>query len=105
MTNDKLIQVAHNLKCNWKDPHAIENMDKSEKVVSVGAGAFIFLKGISNIISNPILAVAEVAIGGGLIYRGITGYCPVKELLEKEDPSIYVRETFIHDNSTPPLGI
>ena len=80
-------------------------MDKSEKIVSVGAGAFIFLKGISNIISSPTLALAELAIGGGLIYRGVSGYCPIKEMIDKkEDRAMLVREKFIEDSTTP-LGI
>ncbi|RZL17815.1 MAG: DUF2892 domain-containing protein [Pedobacter sp.] len=102
MTNDKLARVLDNIKRNWEEPNAIENLEKSEKIISVGAGAFIFLKGISNLISHPLLGVAEVAIGGGLLYRGLTGYCPVKEVAEqKEREPIFIRETFIADTAGP----
>lgn len=93
------------IKYKGGNPNTKENMDKSEKIVSVGAGAFILLKGLSNIVSKPALGIAELAIGGGLIYRGLSGHCPVKDIIEKkEDKAMLAREKLISDTSTP-LGI
>ena len=58
------------------------NIEKSERLVSVGAGAFIALKGLTNVFSHPYLALTELGIGGMLLYRGVTGYCMIKEQLE-----------------------
>ncbi|TZF86315.1 DUF2892 domain-containing protein (plasmid) [Pedobacter sp. BS3] len=54
------------------------NVERSERILSIGAGAFVFIKGIGNLFSHPLLALGELALGGGLVYRGVTGYCPVK---------------------------
>lgn len=103
MNNDKINQVINNIKRSWEDPEPFENMETSEKMISIGAGAFIFLKGIGNLLSHPIIAVTEVAIGGGLLYRGLTGYCPVKDITHQNSgDTIIVRETFITDPG--PLG-
>ena len=59
-----------------------ENVGKSERIVSIGSGAFITLKGITNIFSHPYLALTELGLGGVLLYRGLTGYCPIKEKME-----------------------
>ena len=100
MNNDKINQVLDNLKRSWEDPFVMENMESSEKVLSVGAGAFIFLSGIGSLLSHPIIGMAKVAIGGGLVYRGITGYCPVKALNNENDPTLIVNETVIIDESS-----
>ena len=101
MINDKISNVIDNIKRNWEEPNVMENMEKSEKIVSIGAGAFIFLKGISNLISHPFLAVVEVAIGGGLLYRGLTGYCPVKDITENNiGDDLYVKESYL-DRTSP----
>lgn len=60
------------------------NVEMSERMVSLGTGAFITLKGITNIFSHPMLALSELAIGGTLLYRGVTGYCPVKGMVENQ---------------------
>ncbi|MBC7913040.1 MAG: DUF2892 domain-containing protein [Pyrinomonadaceae bacterium] len=60
------------------------NVGTSERIISLGAGAFIALKGISNVFSHPLLAITELGLGGALLYRGLTGYCPVKEKLDNQ---------------------
>lgn len=63
------------------------NIEKSERIVSLGTGAFITLKGITNIFSSPMLALSELVIGGALLYRGMSGYCPVKGMVENQNIS------------------
>lgn len=61
------------------------NVGKSERIISTGTGAFIALKGLTNIFSHPLLAFTELGLGGALLYRGLTGYCPVKERMERTE--------------------
>lgn len=92
-------------KTNCIDLQRIKNMNKSEKLVSIGAGAFILIKGLTNIKSNPLLAVAELAVGGGLMARGLSGYCPLKEIIENNNLQTgYMKEALSEENTTP-LGI
>ena len=65
------------------------NVGKTDRIISVGTGTYIFFKGITNLFSSPLLALTEVSIGGGLLYRGLTGVCPVKNLIEDEAEQPY----------------
>ncbi len=75
------------LKDVFKRPLLKENEDanvsKSERILSIAAGAFITFHGVKNIFHHPIIAMGELAAGGLLIQRGITGNCPVKDLAEE----------------------
>ncbi|WP_374164449.1 DUF2892 domain-containing protein [Arcticibacter sp. MXS-1] len=79
-------QVIDKLKETFKGPLLQENenanVGKSERILSVATGAFILFQGITNIFSHPIIALAEVAVGGSLMQRGVTGYCAVKAMME-----------------------
>jgi uncharacterized membrane protein len=64
-----------------QDPYAYEddyeseiNVGQTERTVSTAAGAVLALMGLAHR-SLPGLVLA--ALGGGLIYRGVTGQCPV----------------------------
>ncbi|TCK85172.1 YgaP family membrane protein [Albibacterium bauzanense] len=62
------------------------NISTSERIVSVATGGFILWKGMKDIFSKPSNSVWEVALGGALLYRGVTGYCKVKDkLLPKKE--------------------
>lgn len=63
------------------------NIAKSERIVSTAFGAFMLWKGVKDIFSTPSNAVWEIIIGGGLIYRGATGYCAIKDKLDAFDDS------------------
>ncbi len=91
-------QVIDTLKDTFKGPLLKENenanVSKSERILSVATGAFILFKGLTNIFSHPVLALGEVAIGGSLLRRGVTGYCPVKAIIDDQEPeSVPVRVT------------
>ena len=60
------------------------NVEMPERYISLGTGAFIALKGLGNVFFHPLLAVSELAIGGTLLYRGITGYCMIKNMMENQ---------------------
>ena len=62
------------------------NISTSERLVSVATGSFIIWKGIKDIFSKPSNSIWEVALGGALLYRGVTGYCKIKDrLLPKKE--------------------
>jgi len=72
------------------------NISTSERIVSAAAGGFILWKGVKDTFSKPSNAVWEVILGGALLYRGVTGYCSVKnrldKLYEKDRPESYLIE-------------
>jgi len=62
------------------------NIGTSERIVSVATGSFIIWKGMKDIFSKPANSIWEVALGSALLYRGVTGYCRVKdEFLPKRE--------------------
>lgn len=65
------------------NPHA--NVGKTDRIISVGTGAYIFFKGITNLFSSPILALTEAGIGAALLHRGITGNCAIKKVIDDMD--------------------
>lgn len=54
------------------------NLEKNERLLSAGAGLALVAKGLLRI---PLTAVALVAAGGYLLYRGVSGHCWGYELL------------------------
>ena len=48
--------------------------------------------GLKSIVKRPMRAFSGVTLGGALIYRGVTGYCPVKESIEPKEPEATVIE-------------
>ena len=82
MDNTLINKVSDVLNKNVLQENPQGNVEKSERVISIGAGAFIAIKGLTNVFAHPWLAIAEFGIGGALIYRGVTGYCAVKDRLE-----------------------
>jgi uncharacterized membrane protein len=60
------------------------NIDQGERALSVVAGTYLLFKGISNLFKHPILGLIGTASAGLLIYRGVTGVCPVYKRLGKD---------------------
>jgi hypothetical protein len=57
------------------------NINETEKNISLVAGSFILWKSLKNIFSHPTLAIYGLVLGGALVYRGTTGYCPLYDNL------------------------
>lgn len=53
------------------------NLAWGERLVSLSLGTKITAAGISSIFSNPIRGLVEAAAGSYLLFRGITGVCPI----------------------------
>jgi hypothetical protein len=85
MNNSIISNLTNSLEGSVLQYNENANVGKTERIISVGTGAFIALKGITNLFSSPLLALAELTIGGGLLYRGVTGYCAVKEQIDRDD--------------------
>lgn len=79
-------QIIDTLKESFNGPLLQDNPDanvsKSERIISLGTGAFILFNGITNIFSHPLLSLGKIMIGGSLLQRGLTGYCPLKASIE-----------------------
>ncbi|WP_134089154.1 DUF2892 domain-containing protein [Olivibacter sp. XZL3] len=60
------------------------NIEFSERVVSIGTGTYMIYKGVRELFKRPLLALGQVAIGSALLYRGATGTCDVKRIIERE---------------------
>jgi uncharacterized membrane protein len=72
---------------NEFQPHAggsgTINVGETERMVSVGLGAFLLSSGLSNLTRHPIRGILRTLIGGAILYRGVSGHCPVYEGLGK----------------------
>ncbi|WP_257670037.1 YgaP family membrane protein [Parapedobacter tibetensis] len=77
--NAKTKEIFDDVKARLKEANENRNIAKSERILSVGAGAFVLYTGITRMFKTPLSSLAEVAIGSFLILRGATGYCPVKD--------------------------
>ena len=79
-------------------PGETENVNVTERFISAAAGTYVLFKGIGNIINHPVVGLQQAALGGFLLYRGATGYCPLYARLGKDTtdlPAIRITETFI----------
>ncbi|PRY53033.1 Protein of unknown function (DUF2892) [Arcticibacter pallidicorallinus] len=79
-------QLIDTLKDSLNGPLLQDNPDanvsKSERIISLGTGAFILFSGITNIFSHPLISLGKIMIGGSLLQRGLTGYCPLKSSID-----------------------
>lgn len=82
MITDKIEEVTQSLEDTLLKEDIFTNISKTERILSMASGSYIFLKGVSNIFSSPLLATTELILGFGLLQRGVTGHCPVTERLE-----------------------
>jgi hypothetical protein len=83
--NDELKHAASTLKDTLLPENPSANVGKTDRIISIGTGAYIFFKGITNLFSHPVLALAEVGIGAALLNRGITGNCSIKKIIDDLD--------------------
>lgn len=55
----------------------VVNVGQTERMVSVGLGAFLLSSGLGNLTRHPIKGLLRTLVGGALLYRGVSGHCPV----------------------------
>src|SRR5688572_24868264 len=61
----------------------IVNVGNNERIASAAIGAFLLSSGIGNLLKHPISGLVKTALGGVLLYRGISGNCPVYSSMGK----------------------
>ena len=84
-------------------PHeggGVVNVGQTERMVSVGLGAFLLSSGLNNLTRHPIKGLLRTFIGGALLYRGVSGHCPVYASMGKtkgvsHTPAINIRTGLI----------
>ena len=52
------------------------NVGWNERLASATIGAFLLSSGINNLFRHPLKGLAKTALGGMLLYRGMSGNCP-----------------------------
>ena len=70
------------------------NIGSSERILSVISGGLIVGIGLKRIVKNPFIALSALSLGSTLVYRGVTGHCTIKEVLDKvsDDSEVTVIE-------------
>src|ERR671927_448709 len=59
------------------------NVNQNERIISAALGAFLLSSGFNNLFRHPLKAILRTAIGGTLLYRGLSGHCPLYSSLGK----------------------
>ena len=91
-------KVNETLRGSIIEPGDHENVNTTERFISIAAGTFIMYKGISQLLRHPFIGLQEAALGSILLYRGATGFCPVYNKLGKDTTdisAIRITERFI----------
>jgi len=83
--NEEFKKVTDTIKNTLLPENPNANVGKTDRIISVGTGAYIFFKGVTNLFSSPILALTEVGVGAALLHRGITGKCEIKKIVDSAD--------------------
>lgn len=77
----------------------VMNVSKAGRVASASVGAMLLWGGIDKLRTNPFSALLKVVSGGYLLYRGISGNCPVSAMFLADDevrhtPAVNIRSAF-----------
>jgi uncharacterized membrane protein len=67
----------------YEGTSGIVNVGNNERIASAAIGAFLLSSGIGNLFKHPISGLVKTALGGVLLYRGISGNCPVYSSMGK----------------------
>lgn len=78
----------------------VVNVGQNERILSAALGAFVLSSGINNLFSSPINSLIKTAIGGILLYRGVSGNCPVYSSMGKtknvsHTPAVNIRTSLV----------
>ena len=98
MLDQLTTRVNDSLRGTVLEPGETENVNSAERVISLAAGTYIFYKGLAQFFKHPFIGLQEAALGGYLLYRGATGYCPIYEKLGQDTTdlqAIRITERFV----------
>lgn len=84
---------------DFTSSYSKEKMSPTQRFISIIGGAYMVWSAIATASSKKktgVIGPAWNAISGSyLIYRGVSGHCPIKEALDRSDNKII---TFLHKN-------
>ena len=75
--NQTIKQFKETLEDSFLIANSNANVSTTERILSVATGAYFTFAGFKNVFSHPLIAIAEITLGGSLLKRGITGYCNI----------------------------
>ncbi len=96
MITDEIKKIADTLKDTLLQNNPNANVGKTDRIISVGTGTYIFFKGITNLLSHPLLALTEASIGAALLHRGLTGNCAIKKVIDDLDEPEETSASHLH---------
>ncbi|WP_295478333.1 DUF2892 domain-containing protein [uncultured Pseudomonas sp.] len=67
-------------------PRPEQNVQGWERITSLAGGVALMGKGVRR---GGLLGLVQLALGGAILARGITGHCSAKSLLEKGRQDLY----------------
>jgi uncharacterized membrane protein len=65
------------------DSSNILNVSREGRLASIVAGSLIASTAIGGITKHPFRSLARLAVGGYLLYRGLSGNCPISAAIEQ----------------------
>ena len=71
---------------NEFQPHegtGVVNVGQTERIWSAAIGAWLLSSGLRGLFKSPISGLVRTALGAGLLYRGVSGHCPVYSSMGK----------------------
>lgn len=97
MHNNEYLPSQHGIGSASSSEGVECNMSTVERVLSATAGAILVYTSLKRIGKNPINKLYKASLGGFLLYRGMTGTCPVYSQFGidgNKTTSINIRDTF-----------
>ncbi len=85
MYNQQYLPAEQPIGSNAFDPangNVHVNVSNFERIASAAIGAFLVFNSIKKIGRAPLRSISRIAAGGALLYRGVSGYCPVYHKFE-----------------------
>lgn len=76
------------------------NVGDNERVISAALGAFMLSSGLSNLLKHPLSGLVKTALGSLLLYRGVSGNCPVYSSMGKTKGVAHTQAINIRTNLT-----
>lgn len=64
-----------------------KNINNSERMHSAFSGVALLASGINSMKSKTTLGVAKSLLGTYLLYRGLSGYCPLNKAIGRDSSS------------------
>lgn len=80
MYNQQYLPGEQHTGSNAFDPADLNmnvNVSNFERIASAAIGAFLVFNSIKKIRHAPLRSISRIAAGSALLYRGVSGYCPV----------------------------